>query len=166
MTSHDKGTGAGFTVCPGCNQEFPYRRNKRVCSVRCRNKVNRTTQNGTESVTKRRHLIHRNDTAMVLAQRLYSLPPGERLGYVQELVQRAREGDTWLREVLSNHRLIKPNPIHDRHLFHRYSTEYCTISQRSSTTRCQNHRQGNAESVSPKEGTTQKKRITHSRENT
>jgi len=129
MTSHDKGTGAGFKVCPGCGQEFPYRSNKKVCSVRCRNKVNRTTQNGTKSVTKRRQLIHRNDTAMVLAERLYSLPPSERLGYMQELVQRAREGDTWLREVLSNHRLIKPNPIHDRHLFHRYSTEYCTISQ-------------------------------------
>lgn len=130
MTLHQKGTGVDFTtVCPGCGQQFPYRSNKKVCSVRCRNKVNRTTQNGTESPSKRRQLIHRNDTAMVLAERLYSLPPGERLGYMQELVQRAREGDTWLREVLSNHRLIKPNPIHDRHLFHRYSTEYCTISQ-------------------------------------
>lgn len=91
--------------------------------------MNRTTQNGTESVTKRRHLIHRNDTAMVLAERLYSLPPGERLGYMQDLIQQAREGDTWLREVLSNHRLIKPNPIYDRKLFYRRNLEYCTISQ-------------------------------------
>lgn len=114
---------------PGCSKSFPYRSNKKVCSVRCRNKLNRTTQNGTESPTKRRQLIHRNDTALVLAEALYSLPPCERLGYMQELIRLASEGDTWLREVLSNHRLIKPHPINDRHLFYRRRPEYCTISQ-------------------------------------
>jgi len=129
MERQDINAGAGFTVCPGCGEPFPYRSNKRTCSARCRTKVNRTTQNGTESPSKRRQLIHRNDTAMVLAERLYSLPPCERLGYMQELIQRAREGDTWLREVLSNHRLIKPNPIYDRKLFYRRNPEYRTISQ-------------------------------------
>lgn len=129
MQRHDKAQGVDLTVCPVCGNTFPFRSNKKTCSARCRVKKNRTTQNGTESLSKRRQLMHRNDTAKMLAEELYSLPPCERLGYIQGLIQRAREGDTWLREVLSNHRLLKPNPIHDRHLFHRRSAEYCTISQ-------------------------------------
>lgn len=67
---------------------------------------------------------------MRMAERLYTMPPGERLGYLETIIRLARDGHSPLvRDILTTPKLIKPNP-NDRWLFFRSSPGvYCTISQ-------------------------------------
>ena len=64
-----------------------------------------------------------------MAATLYSLPPSERLGHMKVLIDEARAGNTQLREILSNHKLLHPDPFGDVWLFYRRSRSYCTIAQ-------------------------------------
>jgi len=64
-----------------------------------------------------------------MADFLYSLPPEQRLGHMQGLISQAREGNTKLREVLSNWKLRHPHPEDEKYLFARGSRQYCTIAQ-------------------------------------
>jgi hypothetical protein len=48
---------------------------------------------------------------------------------MQQLIGEARAGNTKLRKVLTNQKLLWPNPIEEKHLFHRSDPAYCTIAQ-------------------------------------
>ena len=64
-----------------------------------------------------------------MAETLYRMPPDQRLGYIEEIVQLARSGNCpQLRKILTMPALIRPDP-EKTHLFFRGSRTYCTISQ-------------------------------------
>ena len=63
-----------------------------------------------------------------MADTLYNLPPSERLGHMKTLIDEAREGNTQLRELLSNYRLRNPSN-NEKWLYARGSREYMTIAQ-------------------------------------
>jgi hypothetical protein len=48
---------------------------------------------------------------------------------MQQLIGEARAGNTKLREVLTNQKLLWPNPTEEKHLFHCSDPAYCTIAQ-------------------------------------
>lgn len=124
-------------LCKVCQASFKARGGKVYCSKRCSRHALRPIQNSTtltdegfpSSPTKKRKNLEFFDTASLLGDRLYSLPPDRRLGYVQELIAEARGGNVFLREILSNYKLLHPNPVTDRWMFHRACPEYCTIAQ-------------------------------------
>ena len=73
------------------------------------------------------------DRAKRLAEDLYQTRPPERLGYMKDLIEYARHGDdAQLKDILCNRILLKPHPVHDRHLFYRRSRSYLTIAQAAS----------------------------------
>ena len=117
------------TNCQYCKNPFIYRKSKKFCCSNCRVYACRPKQNSQCSPAKRRKNLMLYDTAMRLAEMLYSLPPHQRLGYMKTLIDKARAGDTKLRDILSNHTLRHPDPIKDRWLFYRGSRNYCTIAQ-------------------------------------
>ena len=117
-------------VCPHCGHTFKYRTNKKFCSDNCRKRNNEGTNNSFLRKTKRRDNAMLFDRAMRLAEGLYTLPPIQRLGFVKDLIDVARQGeDAQLRDILSNHRLLHPNPKTETHLFYRGSRNYRTIAQ-------------------------------------
>ena len=63
-----------------------------------------------------------------MADRLYDLPPFERLGHMKELIDEARGGNTKLRNLLSNYYLRHPNKA-DRWLHARGNRQFFTIAQ-------------------------------------
>lgn len=115
--------------CLHCLKPFKYRKSKMYCSSNCRVYASRPKQNSQCSPTKRRKNLMFFDKAMRLAETLYSLPPQQRLGYIKNLIDEARAGNTGLREILSNHMLRHPDPNKDRWMFYRSSRAYCTIAQ-------------------------------------
>ena len=124
----DTKAGGGLATCPQCHSEMSYRSNKRYCSDKCRQYGNRTKQNSANSpaVARRNYVLF--DTARLMADRLYNLPPSERLGHMKALIDEAREGNTQLRELLSNYRLRNPSN-NEKWLYARGSREYMTIAQ-------------------------------------
>lgn len=124
------------SACPNCSASFPYRSNRRFCSARCRKdhsqKQIRSTSpmNAHNSPTVRRDQHELFDLAMRMAERLYSLPPFDRLGFLEEIVQQARSGQCpRLRKVLTMPHLLYPDRQR-RGLFHRRCPDaYLTIAQ-------------------------------------
>lgn len=47
---------------------------------------------------------------------------------MQSLIVEARSWNTKLCEVLTNQKLLRPNPIEEKHLFHRAEPTYCAIA--------------------------------------
>ena len=116
--------------CPKCLTEFvPVRKGNKFCGGNCRKSFSRPTQNSRDSPTKRRRNAEFFDNAQLMGNRLYSLPPQQRLGYIKDLIDGARAGNTQLRELLSNYKLLHPNPVSERWLFPRLSPSYRTIAQ-------------------------------------
>ena len=116
--------------CQRCLKPILGRPNKLYCSSNCRKRHNEPKRNASYSPTKRREQLEFFDRALRLAECLYSIPPNQRLGFLKELVDLAREGDNGqLRLILTNYLLRHPNPIYDRHLFHRRNRAYPTIAQ-------------------------------------
>jgi uncharacterized C2H2 Zn-finger protein len=116
-------------ICPRCQTVFKSRKGKVYCSRKCSSHAARLPQNSKDSPSKARKNAEFFDTAKRLSERLYSLPPSERLGFMQGLIEDARGGNTQLREILSNRKLMRPNPITERWMFHRQTWAYLTIAQ-------------------------------------
>lgn len=121
--------------CPECGTAFPYRSNKRFCSPACRKAESQKRQrkanpvNAQNSPTTRHEQHEVYELADRLAETLYTKPPAERLGYIEELVQSARSGKhPRLRKIMTNPTFLYPNPK-DKHLFWRGTSAYCTIAQ-------------------------------------
>ena len=124
-------TGASKALfCCVCGATIQSQRStKKYCSANCRQKATRNQQNSASSKTKARTNAEFFDRAKRLAEELYTLPPEKRLGFMQRLIAEARAGNTKLREVLTNQELLRPNPIEEKHLFHRSEPTFCTIAQ-------------------------------------
>jgi hypothetical protein len=124
------------TLCPSCGTLFPYRSNKSFCSRKCKNNNHRREErrdkpvNATNSRAKARAQYDKFDLAMRMAERLYTLPPGQRLGYLETIIQLARAGHSPLvRDILTTPQLLRPDPER-RNLFWRKAPKaYCTITQ-------------------------------------
>lgn len=133
----DATQGGGPATCPHCEREFmPRRKDMRFCHPNCRKAHSRGPQNSRHSRSKARHNAEFFETARRMGETLYSLPPQERLGHMKGLIDEARgsseysrQGNTQLRAILSNHKLIHPNPVSEFWLFPRSSWAYCTIAQ-------------------------------------
>ena len=52
---------------------------------------------------------------------------------MQSLIAEARAGNTKLREVLTNQKLLRPNPIEEKHLFHRSEPTFARLHKQRST---------------------------------
>ena len=125
----DKGASKALFCC-FCGATIQSQRStKKYCSANCRQKANRNQQNLASIKTKARTNAELFDRAKRLAEELYTLPLEKRLGFMQSLIAEARAGNTKLRKVLTNQKLLKPNPIEEKHLFHRSEPTYCTIAQ-------------------------------------
>lgn len=114
------------TKCLYCENEFTGRSNKKYCSANCRKNASRGPQTSANSPTKKRENLASLDTAMRMAERLYTLPPSERLGYMKDLVDQARAGDVYLRRTFTNPMLLKGS---ERWLHWRLDFTYKTIAQ-------------------------------------
>ena len=69
------------------------------------------------------------DKARRIGDMLYDLPPFERLGFMKDMIDEARAGNTQLRELLSNYKLRHPNPVDEAWMFPRGNRGYCTLAQ-------------------------------------
>ena len=116
--------------CQRCLKPISGRPNKLYCSSNCRKRHTEFKSNSYQSPSKRREKHEFFDRALRLAEGLYSIPPNQRHGYLKELIDYAREsGDSKLREVLTSHYLLHPNPEYDKWLFYRRNRAYLTIAQ-------------------------------------
>ena len=132
---------ANQSRCRNCGDLFKYRSNKTFCSPKCRKSHHksqiRETAKGSGRVSSnqmtRDEVRNREEEYAllhVLAEKLYTLAPSERLGYVEDILQIAKvQRGGLLRRVLSNRTFIYPDPDKTR-LFYRQSPKsYCTFPQ-------------------------------------
>jgi hypothetical protein len=86
--------------------------------------------NAQNSLTVRRDQHELFDLAMRLAERLYGMPPTDRLGFLEGIVQQARSGKCpRLKKLLTMPHLLYPDK-NRRGLFHRRCPgAYLTIAQ-------------------------------------
>jgi len=117
-------------VCAHCRKTFSYRPNKRFCSSNCRKRNNEGIKNSVFSLAKRRENGEFFERSLRLAEVVYSAPPYERLGIMKDLIAEARTGeDRQLMDILTNQKLLRPNPAHETWLFYKGQRSYCTIAQ-------------------------------------
>lgn len=90
-------------LCPTCGKGFvPRRKDARFCRPLCQQKSSRGPRTIKDSHAERDRNRRHYSRARELADDLYSLPPGQRLGYMRELIAAAREGNTDLRAILTD----------------------------------------------------------------
>lgn len=123
-------------TCPECGQHFPYRPNKTFCSPTCRKASQRKKDrlrnpaNAQSNAAVRRQQHEDFELADRLAETLYTIPPDQRLGWMEHVVQQARSGSSsQLRRVLTNPKLVWPSPQDRRLFFRRSPRSYCTFPQ-------------------------------------
>ncbi|WP_170582921.1 hypothetical protein [Ruegeria arenilitoris] len=100
-------------VCLHCGCEYYQRRkDQRYCEEKCRKAHHQSKSrkenpvNAASSPTKRRQQMELMNSAMRHAEILYSLPVSQRLGYMKELIDLARNGNQKLRNILTNKYLL------------------------------------------------------------
>ncbi len=127
--------GQGVAICcPRCQVDFlPGRKNQKYCSQPCQKSASRNAARGTRTVDaspdlRRRSLVH-YDTAMRLAEMVYTAPPNKRLGLMSDLIRRARGGDRKLRNILTDPTLLRASPDDKSLFFRRAPASYRTIAQ-------------------------------------
>lgn len=124
------------STCPQCGASYPFRSNKWFCSPTCRKlhsqqkARNKQPANASNSPSIRREQEELFDLALRMAERLYTLLPSERLGYVRDIVYDARNGRCpKVRKILTFPDLLYPDSDR-KSLFWRGSpASYYTISQ-------------------------------------
>lgn len=134
--SHKMPESQKLATCHECKEIFPYRSNKRFCSDNCRKANARKKdrrKNPVNAANRRSAKRQQNedfDLAMRMAETLYTMPPSQRLGYIEDVIQVARQGESArLRRVLTNPAFIWPDPQKLHLFFRRAPGSYCTISQ-------------------------------------
>jgi hypothetical protein len=122
-------------TCPQCGKEFPFRSNKKFCSASCRKacaqRDHRQKQPANAAHSRSIRLDQRGvfELAIRMAETLYSMPPFDRFGYLEDIIQLARSGQCpQVRRLLTMPALIRPSPD-KKHLFYRGCRSFCTISQ-------------------------------------
>jgi len=96
-------------ICRHCSVPISGRSDKKFCSPNCRKRFSEGTQNSFESREKKKRNYVLFDSAARLAKIYVQYSPFERLGLIQSYILMAREGNTKMREILSNHYLMKPD---------------------------------------------------------
>jgi len=94
-------------ICRHCSVPIIGRPNKKFCSPNCRKRFSEGTQNSFESREKKKRNYVLFDSAARLAKIYVQHSPFERLGLMQGYILMAREGNTKMREILSNYKLLK-----------------------------------------------------------
>ena len=122
--------------CPKCGKTFYGRSNKKFCSSKCRKlssqQTIRTTTlvNSKNSKCKKREQYELFDTALRLAEILYTLPPSERLGFMEHLILMARSGEhPKLKQILKMPTLLKANSENELLFWRHAAANHRTISQ-------------------------------------
>lgn len=115
-------------LCPHCGDLFKSRSNKKFCSQKCQKSHHRLimrkqtpeSKNNMLPTELRRNLELRH-LNLVLSEKVYQMPIGERLGYVESVLQVVRsESGGLLRFLLQNQKYQYPDPK-DLGLFFRSS---------------------------------------------
>jgi hypothetical protein len=120
--------------CINCGGTFTAtRRDRKYCSTTCRQTTSQRVRrksnpaNSHSSSAKWRTNLELFDRSLRLSEELYTLPVGSRLGYMRDLIERAREGCPKLRQLLSNQYLLTTQ---ERWLHHRRCpAAYFTITK-------------------------------------
>ena len=122
--------------CPKCGMAFYGRPNKKFCSSKCRKLSSqqfiRTTTpvNSKYSKCNKREQYELFDTALRLAEILYTLPPFERLGFMESLILMARSGEhPKLKQILTMPTLLNANRKRKSLFWRRAPVNHRTISQ-------------------------------------
>ena len=123
-------------LCEYCDTPFRRRRkDQRYCSDKCRKAAyqdkNRKENpvNSTLSPQKWRENYELFDRALRLAEMLYTMPVGERLGFMKGLIDDARHGNVKLKNILLNPAILKARYF-DEHMFYKKRpAAYRTIGQ-------------------------------------
>lgn len=122
--------------CKMCNKNVAARRSTKIfCSATCRNsqyqqkdrKIN--LRNSLKSPTKRRENTELYDLSNRLAETLYTLAPGKRLGNLSDLIRYARSVPGKVRQILANKTLIYPDRNCSYLFYRRKPNQFITISQ-------------------------------------
>lgn len=124
-------------LCPHCGELFQFRSNKTFCSQKCRKAHHKLVMRAETKSTKndmlpseQRHNLELRHLNLVLSERVYTLPPCKRMGYVEGVLQVARHSEGGLlRALLQNKKYQYPNPT-DLTLFFRSTPKaYKTFPQ-------------------------------------
>ena len=125
------------SLCPNCGDLYEYRSNKSFCSTKCRkahhklgmrdDKAKAVNKTLPSEQRQNLELLHLN---FVLCEKVYTMPPEERVGYVESVLQVAlySEGGL-LRHLLSNKKYQYPNPNDLRLFFRGAPKSYKTFPQ-------------------------------------
>lgn len=100
-------------TCINCGAAFAATRcDRKYCSTTCRQTSSQRARrklspaNSRSSNAKWRDNLELFDRSMRLAEELYTLPIGSRLGYMRDLIEKARAGCAKLRLLLANQYLL------------------------------------------------------------
>ena len=122
--------------CAECDATFLQRnKNQKYCSSRCRkdryqraDREKYPTNAATSPATARRQYEF-YQRALDLAEQLYSLPPNQRLRFINSLVEAARTDDRVLANIFTNPKFLYPD-LEEKWIFYRRCPRsYVTISQ-------------------------------------
>ena len=125
------------SLCPHCGELFGYRSNKTYCSPKCRKSHNKLMLREEKASAKNRMLPseQRQNTEVfhlnaVLSEKVYTMPPHERMGYVEGVLQVAlHPKGGLLRALLQNMKYQYPDPKQEKLFFRNSPKSYKTFPQ-------------------------------------
>lgn len=94
-------------LCPTCGKDFtPRRKDARFCRPLCQQKSSRGPRTTKESHAERtRNRTHYN-RAREMTYEFWGLPRNRQLGYMQELIASARDGNSKLRAIVTDKAIL------------------------------------------------------------
>ena len=123
--------------CAHCGDSFiRARKDKRFCRDTCRKLSSQrkcrleNPVNARNDRDARRCQLETFDLAFRMAERLYTMPPSDRLGYLKDIIDIARSGDSArTARVLTMPLLLRPDPTRTGLFWRRSPKAYLTIAQ-------------------------------------
>ena len=94
--------------CKHCSNPINGRPNKKFCSPNCRKRFSEGLRNSCESREKKKRNCVLFDSASRLAEIYFRRPPHERFELMENYISMARDGNSKMREMLSNEYLMNP----------------------------------------------------------
>ncbi|MCR9156646.1 MAG: hypothetical protein NXH80_05325 [Rhodobacteraceae bacterium] len=125
------------SVCPNCGDLFEYRSNKKYCKPKCRKAHSKLVLREEQCRTKNNMLpseVRQNvelwHLNAVLSEKVYTMPPQERMGYVEDILQVALHSKGGLlRALLQNKKYQYPNRNQEKLFFRNSPKSYKTFPQ-------------------------------------